>query len=116
MKKIISTIGSCVTTLFLISLMIFSPGCSKIREYSYEGNTCPKSVQAKLLNKTGLDACGWILELANGEHLEPTNLRHFNIELREGKAVYVNYAERHDLGSACMVGRIVEIKWIKEKY
>ncbi|MEN8122384.1 MAG: hypothetical protein ABFS35_18710 [Bacteroidota bacterium] len=66
-----------------------------------------------LKNFTGLDGCGWIIQLSDSSKLEPINLDEFKIDLEEGKKVEIKYHERNDLGSICMVGKIVEIDSIK---
>lgn len=71
-------------------------------------NSCENGQQAVLKNMTGLDGCGWMIQLGT-ERLEPINLADFDIELIENKPVCVQYRERKDLASTCMAGKIVEI-------
>lgn len=87
-----------------VSLLTFS-ACTKT---SHENETL-----AILHNYTGLDGCGWVLEIDNGKILEPTNLDVFPIELTEGKTIYITYTPV-DGGSICMVGEIVEINTLTE--
>ncbi len=62
-----------------------------------------------LKNLTGLDGCGWIIQLSDSSRLEPINLEDFDVELIENKSVCIQYQERNDLASVCMVGKMVEI-------
>ena len=86
--------------IYLFFLLILG-SCAKDKN-------CANSEHAELKNLTGLDGCGWVLELDNGSKLEPQNLTDFEIELVEGKDVHVRYTEIEG-GSICMVGQIVTI-------
>jgi hypothetical protein len=77
--------------------------------------TKPNAVAATLSNYTGLDGCGWVIKLENGEVLEPANLGSFAIELIEGKKVWITYTEMQDVASICMVGPIVTIDAIWDR-
>lgn len=66
-----------------------------------------------LKDLTGLDGCGWIIQLADSTMLEPINLGNFDIELIENKSVCIQFHERTDLASYCMIGKIVELDFIK---
>ncbi|KAA5549269.1 hypothetical protein [Adhaeribacter rhizoryzae] len=77
---------------------------------------------ATVKNLTGLDGCGFVLELDNGTRLESyipaqnTNGQTSplqNFPLTDGQRVSVSYQVRQDIGSYCMVGTIVEITCIE---
>lgn len=93
------------TPFYLLSLMLFTllalTSCNKLE--------CDNCIEANLRDYHGLDGCEWIIELKNGERLEPTNLDAFDIQLANGKKICLRYAERHDLMSICMVGKTVDI-------
>lgn len=74
---------------------------------------CSKSVHVKMRNLSGLDGCGWVLQLNDNSYLEAQNLTEFEIEFKEGKDLHVAYKE---IGGAsiCMVGKIVEITCLTE--
>lgn len=74
---------------------------------------CPNGVKVKMKNLSGLDGCGWVLELDNGARLEPINLNAFDVKLVEGKKIYVTY-EDFPGASICMVGQIVKITSVCE--
>ncbi len=76
-------------------------------------NVCENSQIGILKNLTGLDGCGWIIQLADSTKLEPINLDDFEIELTEGKQVCIQFHERKDLGSYCGVGKVVMIDFIE---
>lgn len=75
--------------------------------------SCNNSEHVIMRNLTGLDGCGWVLQLDDNSKLEPQNLNDFEIEFVEGKSLHVSYKEI-DAGSICMVGKIVEIKCLTE--
>lgn len=91
--------------IFLLSLLVFG-SCSK-------DTNCSNSEHAELKNLTGLDGCGWVLELDNGSKLETQNLSDFEIALVDGKDVHVRYTEIEG-GSICMVGQMVTIDCLSE--
>lgn len=76
-------------------------------------HACSGSVHVKMRNKTGLDGCGWVLQLNDNSYLEAQNLNEFEIEFVEGKDLHVKY-EEVDGGSICMVGKIVKITCLSE--
>ena len=53
---------------------------------------------------TGLDGCGFIIELDNGNKLEPVSLEDTAFVFKDGERVYVEYTPLQDYGSICMVG------------
>lgn len=94
------------TIVFFVALTLFF-SCKK-------DQSCPGSVDAKLRNLTGLDGCGWVFEFNDGAKLEPVNLSDFELDLVEGKCVYLKY-EEIEAGSICMVGKTVSITCLVEK-
>jgi hypothetical protein len=76
-------------------------------------DVCNGSVHVKMRNKTGLDGCGWVLQLNDNTYLEAQNLNEFEIEFVEGKDLHVKYEEIEG-GSICMVGKIVKITCLTE--
>lgn len=65
-----------------------------------------------VVNYTGLDGCGYVIELDNGKKLEPAEYpEHF--QFYDGQRVSLTYKVRNDLMSTCMVGEIVEITEIE---
>jgi len=95
-----------VIVLAIISVFLFA--CEKEMV-----NKCENSQEGVLKNLTGLDGCGWIIQISDSIKLEPINLDEFDIELVENKSVCIQYHERKDLGSICMVGKIIEIDFIE---
>jgi hypothetical protein len=88
-----------------LSFLIFS--CSK----SHKGMT-----KATIKDYTGLDGCGMVIELENGDEIEPSNLNSFSssISITDGQKIWVKY---HEIGGAsiCMVGPSVEIDEMEER-
>lgn len=92
--------------LLLFSLVGLVASCST-------DDACSGSVHVKMRNLTGLDGCGWVLQLNDNSYLEAQNLNEFEIEFVEGKDLHVKY-EEVDGGSICMVGKIVKITCLTE--
>jgi hypothetical protein len=88
-----------------LSFLIFS--CSK----SHEDMT-----KATIKDYTGLDGCGMVIELENGDEIEPSNLNSFSssVSITDGQKIWVKY---HEIGGAsiCMVGPSVEIDEMEER-
>ncbi len=68
---------------------------------------CENAVRGKVVDLTGLDGCGLVIELANGERLEPMNLNDF--EFIEDQEYWVSFSEITEMASICMVGPIVDV-------
>lgn len=75
---------------------------------------CEDGVPGMLLDYTGLSGCTWIIQLKNGERLEPVNLHDFDIALADSMVVHITYTEDPTMMSICMVGKIVVVSCIKE--
>lgn len=74
--------------------------------------SCPNSVSATFKDLTGLDGCGFVLELADGTRLEVSNLNELDLTPEDGLKVRVVYSDQIDLASICMVGPIVKVDCI----
>jgi hypothetical protein len=89
-------------------------------------------IKATVKDLRGLDGCGFVFELDNGEKLEPVLVQNSllscvaypgdadlsdalaTFELKDNQRVSIGYNELHDRGSICMVGKVVEINCIEE--
>lgn len=96
-------------SVFIIIIISFAFTCNKVNQPHED------AVAAQLFDYTGLDGCSWIIKLEDEKVLEPTNLQDFDIELKEGKKVWIKYTEQTDLASICMVGPIVSIEDIWDR-
>ncbi len=99
-----------ITAIFPIILLLWCIGCHSNTKLA-EGDTTSNDTMkvGKIVDLTGLGACSWAIELANGQKVEPINFSDFKIELANNKKVKVAYEEMPDMASACMVGPIVKI-------
>lgn len=95
--------------LLLIAALAFT-SCSKTR--CDKPSQCNPQTAMVLHNYTGLDGCGWVLE-DSSQVYEPINLGDFNISLREGSTVYVDFDLVTDRASICMVGPMIKINCIE---
>ena len=102
MASIIKNIFSFI----LITPLLFS--CNK--------NECPGAVKGELKDYTGLDGCGFVIILENGDRIEPINLIDFDVELIDNQKIWVDYHINENLSaSICMVGDIVVIDCISKR-
>ena len=76
--------------------------------------SCENAQAATIEDYTGLDGCGMVIKLQNGDVLEPTNLNDFNITPTDGMKVWVKYHEVAMM-SICMVGPTVEIDCLAKR-
>lgn len=99
------------TTRFLpilaLVLLIIMPGCP--------ADKCPEGENAVLRDLSGLDGCTWVFELEDGQRLEPVNLHQYDLELKDGLEVKIQYAEATDMMSICMAGKMVNISCISKR-
>ena len=98
--------------LFLFVFIIFTPiffSCTKTQQPDAD------AIKATLNNYTGLDGCSWVIKLKNNEVLEPINLADFDLDLKEGKKIWIKYKPAPNYASICMVGQMVEIEAIWER-
>lgn len=110
--------------LLLLSLILLSFVTSCQKAELAPINSC--GTLATIRNLRGLDGCGFVLELDNGEKLEPVYNYGFcgtpplpapvidDVQFLDGKRVSIAYKELKDRGSICMVGKVVEITCISE--
>ena len=64
---------------------------------------------ATLRDYTGLDGCHWVIELDNGEVVEPRNVEDFIAEPVSQMRLLVEYTVEPDWVSICMVGPVVTL-------
>ena len=62
---------------------------------------------ATLRDYTGLDGCDWVIELDNGEVVEPRNVEDFIAEPVSQMRLLVEYTVEPDWVSICMLGPVV---------
>ncbi|MBN1600774.1 MAG: PKD domain-containing protein, partial [Chitinispirillaceae bacterium] len=94
----ITTSGNCVSTW-----------CDTLAV----GITPPCSLTGTVVDYTGLDGCGLMIRLDDGEILEPAEMVP-NFVLKPGHRVMLSYTDLFDRASICMAGRIVRIDCISE--
>jgi hypothetical protein len=72
-----------------------------------------KEFYGTVVDYTGFDGCGFIIELDGGQRLEPVELADTGFIFRDGQRVAVTYTPL-DLASICMVGPTVRIETIRQ--
>ena len=91
-----------------------SDGCvskaCKVIAVNYAANACDQ--RGTVYDYTGLDGCGFIIELDNGLKLEPVKFMN-KIELRDSMRVKLSYSPVR-MASICMVGQTAIITCIEE--
>ena len=81
------------------------------------------SIEATVVDYTGLDGCDFVLELANGKRLVPARLTYvqmptaeedpiYHYTLKAGEKVYIGY-HSSKVYTACMMGEAVFITCIQ---
>lgn len=85
-------------------------------------NRCSKDEETKdgmlsgiLLNWSGFDGCGWVIELDDNQYVEPRNLTDFNLTLTDSMQVSLRYHIADNQASDCMAGTVVDLIEIVEK-
>jgi hypothetical protein len=110
--------------LLLLSLALLGTVTSCQKNDLASPNAC--GTMATIRDLRGLDGCGFVLELENGERLEPVYDYGWcatpplptptigDVEFADGKRVSIAYKVLPDRIGICMVGKIVEITCISE--
>ncbi len=93
--------------LLAAALLPLAFGCQK----TTEGPGC--GTPATVRNLTGLDGCGFVLELDNGKRLEPHGDLWQAYAKKDGARVTVGYVEEPGI-SICMVGEGVRLTCMQE--
>jgi hypothetical protein len=94
--------------LLLISTTILGSCTPNTQEEEAEPQC---STTATVRNLTGLDGCSYVLELGNGQRLEPRGDVWQEFTKTDGQRVQVSYREVSSV-SICMVGKVVELDCI----
>lgn len=110
--------------LLLLSLLLLSAVTSCQKNEVSPATSC--GTFATIRDMSGLDGCGFVLELDNGEKLEPVYDYGWcgtpplpapvidNVQFLDGKRVTIAYKELTDKVGICMAGKVVEITCISE--
>ncbi len=94
-----------VATVSILISMLFLSACSSTKK-------CANG-EMGILKKLDLDGCGWVIELKNGERLQPINLHDFEVPMKEGLSMSISYNRVHEMASICMAGIIVELSCLQ---
>ena len=90
--------------LWFISLALLVFSCEEKEE------TLDCDIKATLRDYTGLDGCGFVLVLDNGEVLEMGGFdEEPDFQFNDGMEVSISYEEMQGMATICMVGPIVRI-------
>jgi hypothetical protein len=97
-----------ITSLLILFVMSCSPSENPPVSMENKGDITER---LRVVNKTGLDGCGFLLQKADSTLLEPVNLpSDFSVDQIQ---VIVSYRELSDRMSVCMAGKIIQITEIK---
>lgn len=70
---------------------------------------CENCITGKLIDMSSLDGCTWLIELENGERLNPINIFEFDLEKTDGLKVYLKYEKVDNIATICMSGKAVKL-------
>jgi len=94
-----------------ITLLALTSSCLE----KNDKNTCPNQVEAKIIDMSSLDGCGWMIQLNDGSKLNPINLDDFSISLLDGNNIKLSYTENTEMMDICMSGKIISIICISDR-
>jgi hypothetical protein len=83
-----------------VTLVLILSACSVSKKYQESGT---------LKDYTKLAGCSYVIELDNGDKLEPLNLKEFDDNPKDGKRLKLKYEVDSTMASNCSVGKIVKI-------
>jgi len=78
------------------------------------GGIQPNAQEGIVRDYTGLDGCGYIIEMLGGDKLEPVEMADTSFHFYDGQRVEVWYTELTNINTLCMAGRTVRIDSIRE--
>ena len=83
-----------------------------VKQFTPGACSCSYPYSGRVVDMTGLDGCQLMIELNNGERLEPAVLP-ANYQLKAGTEVELDYQQLSQ-ASYCMAGKVVEITCIRD--
>jgi len=101
--KIVIVITKIISVLLSVCILYVLVSCHKQQEL----------YNAKLLNYTGLDGCGWMVKMNNGTIYEPINLNAFEPHPTNNEPIYITYKIEPSM-SICMVGNTIRLQSLKK--
>jgi hypothetical protein len=98
----------------LIFLVLFTTACEKnnSKETKPVEDAPAQIYTGVVIDYTGLDGCSYIVELDNGEKLDPVSLIDSTFQFIDGRRVALRYTVLTEQASNCMVGKMVSLDWI----
>lgn len=63
---------------------------------------------------SGLDGCKWVILTDEGTRVNPTNIADFNINLKDGMRVYIEYVMLDGVMTTCMSGKVSKLTLLEE--
>ena len=69
---------------------------------------------ATVKDNTGLDGCGFLIVLDNGQRLEPLVMEDKTFKFKDGQRIRLNYEQELEMMSVCMGGMGVKVTCIEE--
>jgi hypothetical protein len=94
-------------SLLLTSLILYNSCTKELNENRIE-------FDGTVVDYSGLDGCGFIIELDNGDKLEPVQIADTGFVFYDGQRVRISFTLLDEMASICMVGKIVRIETIRE--
>jgi len=97
--------------ILLIAIILFSFAC-QTNKSSVATESCQTVATVK--DFTGLDGCGLLILLENGDKLLPAKVNDKNFTLRDGQKIRFDYKELENMASVCMAEKAaIEITCIE---
>jgi hypothetical protein len=102
-----------ILSFYCLAIILLCFACTSNKDAS-KVDTQNCQTLATVKDFTGLDGCGLMIVLDNGDKLLPNTISDPNFTLREGQRIKINYKELEDMMSVCMAEKaIVEITCIE---
>ena len=96
--------------LLILALISMAGTCKEQMNQNQECNT-----HGLVVDMTGLDGCGLMIQLDNGNRLEVVGLPENAEPLKAGEELWFSYEEAQDMASICMAGKMVNISCISSR-
>lgn len=98
-------------TIYLFILVFLSATSCKVKEKHEINLVPPNAILVKVIDFSDLDGCTMMLEMENGDKLQPLNLpEKFS---KAGMQLFITYKYSEGI-SICMSGKLVQLNYISE--
>jgi len=96
-------------TIVIVLIALFC-ACNSTKKTNTTDMKCEHTGIVK--DHTGLDGCKYLIELKNGDKLQPVEVVD-NFQWQDGQQINFSYEEMPDAMTTCMAGKVVKVTCVE---